>query len=386
MPVILFLATFDESYRAGLQALQQNHLAEARANLESAAKSGHGNARVWLALAQTYWKLKETGKADEAADRALSLSSGDAQVLRLLAVFYSEAGEWLKAGNTEADYALAAPNDRDALPRTMEWYLQARSPERAIAVATRSPGWEKRGDVRDQLGRAYSAASQMEPAAREFQAAIELNPYQESYYFDFANLLLQQQKFEPAIQTLLDARRNFDKSAQIELALGVAYYGLRRYREASAAFQRTIVLSPDVEQPYVFLGKMLDQIPDKLPELTRLFENFQKAHPQNYMGYLLHAKALLAQSSEPGLPETLLKRSSALNTRAAEPHFVFGILLQREHRFPDAAREFERAAALEPDDPATHYRLAQVYDRLGKREAATSERQRHAALMEAGRQ
>jgi len=386
--VILLLAaaaTFDESYRAGLQALQQNHLAEARTQLENAAKAEPRKGRVWLALAQTYWKLQEPTKAVAAAETAASLASGDAQLLKLLAVYYSETGQWLKAGDVLVGYAAAAPDDRSATARILDCYLQAHAPERAIRAGTSAPDWERRADIRSLLGKAYAELNRPESAATEFQAAIRLSPYQESYYFDFANDLLQRQQFEPAIHVLEDARRNFDKSPQLELALGVALYGLRRYSEAATAFQTTIALSPDLEQPYLFLGRILDQIPDKLPELTRLFETFEKAHPLSYVGYLLHAKALLAQSSDSELPESLLKKSCSLNPKIAESHFELGVLLQRKRHLPEAAVEFEAAAAIDPVDPATHYHLAQVYERLGKTDAALSQRRRHAELMGAGK-
>jgi tetratricopeptide (TPR) repeat protein len=319
---ILLLAaatTFDEAYRAGLMALQQNHLMEARTNLENAARLQEGDARVWLALAQTYRKLQEPAKANDAAEKAARLASGDPRILHLLGVFYAESGQ----------------------------------PDAAVT---------------------------------EFQAALRLSPYEESYAFDLANLLLQQQRFEAAIAVLVDARRKFNKSAQLELALGVGYYGLRRYEEAATAFRRTIALSPEVEQAYVFLGKMLDQIPADVPELTRLFENYEKAHPQSYVGYLLHAKGLLAQSLDTERAVGLLQRSSALNEKAAEPHFELGVRWQRQRKFAGAAAEFERAAALDPSDAPTHYHLAQVYDRLGKQDAATAEREQHARLMGTGRQ
>jgi Flp pilus assembly protein TadD len=52
-------------------------------------------------------------------------------------------------------------------------------------------------------------------------------------------------------------------------------------------------------------------------------------------------------------------------------------------RFADAAAEFERAVALSPSDAAAHYRLARDYDRIGKREAAQREREKHAQLVKA---
>jgi tetratricopeptide (TPR) repeat protein len=382
---LLFLAastTFDESYRAGLQALQQNRLAEAKTNLEQAATLQPANSRVWLALAQTYWKLQESAKAGETADRALKLANDDAQVLRLLAVFYSQSGQAVKSCDVQARLAAAAPDQRDALPGAMRCYLDAHVPERAVTIGSGNPGREDRADIRDLLGKANSAMKKWDAAAAEFQASIRLNPYEESYYFDLANCLLQQEKFEPAIKVLQDGRRKFDKSAQIELALGVAYYGLRRFPEAATAFQHTIALAPDIEQPYLFLGKMLDQIPAKVPELTLLFDAFEKAHPQNYAGYLLHAKALLAQSTSPELTEQLLKEACALNTVIPEPHLQLGILFERQQRFAEAAGEFESAARLDPADPVTHYHLARVYDRLGKHDAAVSERERHKHLLE----
>ena len=75
MVLALFLllaasATFEESFRAGLLALQRNDLNAAETNLEAAAKLAPDNGRVWVALAQTYWKLKQSVKADAAAAKA----------------------------------------------------------------------------------------------------------------------------------------------------------------------------------------------------------------------------------------------------------------------------------------------------------------------------
>ena len=86
----------------------------------------------------------------------------------------------------------------------------------------------------------------------------------ESLYFEAAQPLLQQGKFAEAIAILSAGTKYLKNSAQLELALGVAYYGLRRFDDAAGAFLRTIAIAPDIEQPYVFLGKFLDQIPAAL--------------------------------------------------------------------------------------------------------------------------
>ena len=82
-------ATFEESFRAGLLALQRNDLTAAETNLEAAAKLAPGNGRVWVALAQTYWKLKENVKADAAAAKAETLAPRDPLVQSSLAIYYA---------------------------------------------------------------------------------------------------------------------------------------------------------------------------------------------------------------------------------------------------------------------------------------------------------
>jgi tetratricopeptide (TPR) repeat protein len=316
-------ATFEESFRAGLLALQRNDLNAAVANLGDAAKLAPNNGRVWVALARTYWKLNERAKADEAAGKAATLASADSLVWSTLAIYYAESGQTVKAAGAQAKYSAMVPQDS---------------------------------------------------AAREKA---------ESLYFEAVQPLLQQQKFADAITILTTATGQLKNSAQLELATGVAYYGLRRFDEAAGAFLRTIAISPTIEQPYLFLGKFLGQIPNRLPEVTKQFVNYEAANPESATGYLLHAKALNAQSIEPETARKLLEKSISLNDRDASAHFELGCVLDRLQHYPEAANELEKAAQLDPADPATHYRLSRVYDRLNKPDAARLERERHSKLVEA---
>src|SRR6202021_2667153 len=102
-------------------------------------------------------------------------------------------------------------------------------------------------------------------AVPEFRRASQMRPYDEGFTFEEAQAYLHRQKFAEALKILQPARERCDKSAQIELATGVALYGLRRFPETIDSFLRTIQLAPDVEQPYVFLGRMIDQAEDKMP-------------------------------------------------------------------------------------------------------------------------
>ncbi len=324
--LLLLLAaasSFDDSFRAGLLALQRGDLAAAQTSLEASSKLAPRDGRVWVALSQTYWRQHKNADAEEAAGKAAMLAPEDPAVLQSLAIYYSETQQTLKAAQAQAKYSGKAPGNSGARDRAIELYFQAAQP------------------------------------------------------------LLDQQKFAEAEAVLKEGTARLPNSAQLELALGVACYGLRRFEEAADAFLRTIEIAPETEQPYTFLGKILDQIPGRLPQVAQRAAAYQAAHPESAVGYLLRAKALDAQSQEPETALRLLEKSLAIHDDDASAHFEKGTVLDRLRRFAEAAAEFERAAQLAPSDPATHYRLARDYDRIGKHEAAQAEREKHAQLVKA---
>ncbi len=305
--------------RSGLQAMGEGRFPEARSALESASQSAPSNPQVCLALTQLYARIKEEK------------------------------------------------------PRIA-------SSDRCVALAHRSPGWETKSTVRNYLGKLYLANAEFARAISEYREAVRINPYEESYRFDLAQALLNHEMFAEAAEVLEDAVKVFDRSAQLQLALGVAYYGQRRFPEAVNAFLRTIELAPDIAQPYVFLGRMIDQAGDKLPEVTRRFQEFQQAFPTNYLGSLLSAKAIAAASGDPKQEEALLRHSIELKSDSWESHYELGVVLEARHDFTSASQELQRSAELNPGISATHYHLARVYDRLDKPDAAARERELHLQL------
>ena len=321
--LLLFASGADDPFRAGLLALERGDLAAAQSNLEEARRLSPGDGRVWVALSQTYWKQHKNAGAEAAAAQAAALAPEDPAVLQGLTIYYSETGQTLKAARSAAKFSAKAPANIQARQRAEELYFAAAKP------------------------------------------------------------LLDAQKFAEAQTILLEAVARLPASAQLELALGVACYGLRRFNDAADAFLRTIEIAPETEQPYEFLGRFLDQIPDRLPQVAGRFAAYQAAHPDSAQACLLRAKVLDQQSIEPATALRLLQKSIALNAGDASAHLELGMLLDRLQRFAEAVPEFERAAALAPSDPAAHYRLARDYDRIGRHEAARAERAKHAALVKA---
>ena len=165
------------------------------------------------------------------------------------------------------------------------------------------------------------------------------------------------------------------------LALGVARYGQRRFDDAAAAFLQVIQIDPRIEQPYLFLGKMLDQAGTHLEKITKAFAAWEAGNPQNAQAQLLLAKVRLANDPQDAKAEALLRESILLDASNWEAHYELGVLLAAKRNFREAAAELSRASELDAKQPMPHYHLARVYDRLGEPERAKTEREMHQALV-----
>jgi hypothetical protein len=68
----------------------------------------------------------------------------------------------------------------------------------------------------------------------------------------------------------------------------------------------------------------MNQAHDKLPAISQRFVDYQERNPQSYLGYFLHAKALMAEFTEPEQAESLLRKSITRNGEYWESHYNLG--------------------------------------------------------------
>ena len=364
---------YDTLLQDGLVALHTNRTQEARSTLERAVKMKPDAGEAWAALAQVYARLNFTVSARNAAAKAETVGGKDPAVLRGLADYYAVAGDAAHAADYEQRYAVAA-RDPGALARAVRLRLEAKQPKVAIALAVKGLAAGDSAQLRGLLASAYEADKQPVRAINEYNRAILLDPYEEAYYFQLSQLLIDQENFATARQVLEAARKIFDKSPEIELALGTAYYGLKNYDQAGFAFLKTVTLAPQTPQAYTFLGRVLDQNTKWLPEITSAFASFAEAQPRQYLPQFLYGKALLLGGRDMAAAELRLRKSIALQDGFWESHYQLGILLQKKQQFPQAEAEFKKSVALGPRNPLPHQQLARLFELMGKPAEARMER------------
>ncbi len=352
LPLLLLLAIVPNPQEAsrllkeGLLALQANRLTEARDVLESAQKLSPSDPYVELSLAQTYWRLQNKTRALENAAQAGQHSADNPAIAQGLALFYLKVGDSLKA----------------------------------VVLARQAVNLHKTSARENLLGRAEVAAGNPAEGVTSLGAAYQEDPASAAFAFDYAQALLQQSDFTRAADVLSAALAMHGKEAQLQLALGVARYGQRRFEDAIDSFLRTIKLDSTVPQPYVFLGRLLDQAGSRLPEILSDYQSWYSLFPERFEPPLLLAKAELASNVDAEKIAQHLHESIERKADFWESHFVLGQLLAQGRKYQEAAAELERSCVLNPDSPMPHYHLARVYDRLGQAEKANEERAIHQRL------
>jgi tetratricopeptide (TPR) repeat protein len=353
-------------------ALDRGRAAEVRPYLEQSAGARPGDAAVWALLARTYWMLKDPAKAKTAAERAERSIAGSPVAQHALALYYAQSGNRKRAASLEGMYASSGKADALASARAAMLHFETGGYAEAVKFGAMTP---ERPEIALILARSEEALRHPDEALRWYGALVQLRPYDEESHSQLGQACLRMGRFQEAVNRLEASIRTFDKSPQLELALGVAYYGQRRFTEAGKRFLRVIELDPSIEQPYVFLAKMIDQLEPMLPEIRVRFAAWNRTETRNHYAPFVYAKIVKAEEAEPLLREAIRRQPAFW-----ESHFDLAGLLERRRDFAAAAAELEQSARFSPEEPSIQYRLSRVYARLGQAEKAAAARARHEKL------
>ena len=377
--VAVFLAMYALAFAqtdAAQAAFDAGRLTDARTMLAT-----RRDAASQALLARVYFQLKLPERATVAARLAETTGAHLPEVQHQLALYYAQSGQRQRAALWEGKFAQSPVADPPAALRAAMLYAELRQWPETTKFGRLALAKQDRPAVRRLLASAAEATGDALEAISQLRAVVAQLPYDEAAHSDLGQLLLRLGKFGDAATFLEEAQRKFDRSPAVELALGVAYYSQRRFADAGTRFLRVIELDGTVPQPYIFLAKMIDQLPGRVPEILARAEAWHRQERQSGFAPYVYARALQAAGIDDSQTKPLLLEAIRRDAKIWEFSFELGQLLERERDFPGAARAYESAATINDKIPEIHYRLARVYDRLGQPAKAERERLRHKQLL-----
>jgi len=242
-----------------------------------------------------------------------------------------------------------ARKDFPAAGRTLEGAL-ARKVEAASIYALPAVVYQKSGHIENAI-----------PAMR---LAIQLEPQSEKYRFQYGLLLTDLDAPAAAVIRINEALQSFPTSARLWLALGLANLKMNKTYEAAQAFNHAIELDPKFAQAYACLGMTRFDF-GQYGEAVRLYEQALQTEPKLAVVHYLIAETLLRQTAaDPARVEAHLKQAILMDASYAPARLALGMLYARSARLTEAAGEFERCIALDPNLAEAHYQLSRAYSRL----------------------
>jgi len=358
-----------------------NRKAEAIETLRAAYQLSPANLPIALALARLYL---ETGQVKLGRPIAGGLAKASTQ----------DAASELELGKLLLDYELedmAQDHLRKALkvdPRLQKVlcavatdYFKKQNYKAALkSLECFDPSTSNAGQWHGMMGYCRFKLEDSTLAAIELQKAIDIDPLNQDYVLELAEVFVANNNAMAAVALMETAAKVFGQSPQIWFGLGVAYLGDEKRSLAEAALRRCLELDPTLDLAYVVLGQSYKEA-GSWDQLTETSLRLIEVSPRNSMGYYYKALALQAspalKAADEAEIEKLLRKALDLNDRDPEPHYELAKLLLRQGKKDESVLALERIVQAWPDFGPAYYQLARLYREKGKIDQSNQAQKSH---------
>ena len=204
------------------------------------------------------------------------------------------------------------------------------------------------------------------PAQKEFEQALTLDPENDIAAYSLGEVFTRQNKWDRAVDPLLQAIKHNDKSARYHFKLGETYYHLEKYDMSRSELERTIALEKNYYMAHWLLGRIdyrdekVKEAAEQWTEACRLDPHFGK--PFFDLGKLYYewgdmsrAVTVLEQGAQYVKdPEDLTNIS-----------YMLGLAYDQLGQFDKSAKAYEAALEAKKDNMEARLQLGLAYYNKG---------------------
>ncbi len=254
--------------------------------------------------------------------------------------------------------------------QAIEGMITAGEYRKALSALEKMPSSPARRHL--LASKAYDGLDDPARAVAEAQAALDLEPRQESHHLQLAQIFMSRNTPQPAYEILSDAQQLFPDSLLVRLGKGLALKELLRYEEAEKELLECLRRKPDFALAFDGLGAVYLNA-KRFSDGLRAAERYAQDNPADFRGYYYLAAARDGLKLEGAETEALLRRAIRIRPEFAASHALLGKVLLEGGRGQEAARSLEEAVRLRPDYSPARYHLAAAYRKLGRAQDAERE-------------
>lgn len=369
----------------GLVYVAQSESERARSEFETAVRLNPESATALNNLATASVRAGRPADAATAWNRVLLLVPGDPVATQNLAKLYLSQNRVAAAIPLLESVRRADPHATDAGYNLALAYFVTGKLDPARAVAESLLRESDLGETHSLLGQIDEKQGRYIDAVNEFTAAARREA-SENNLFLWASELMLHRAYEPAITIYKRATAQYPDSPRLWIGLGMAQYSRGEYDDAIHSLLKGASLDPHDLRCYLFLSKAYLSAPSQADEVIDCFRRYAELEPQNARAQFYYAvglwkgRRLESATVDFRTVESLFQKAVALDGNDPQAHLQLGILYNDEGEYPKALPEFERALALDPNLPDAHFRLARYWFRVGDKSRGQAEMDRFREL------
>ena len=210
---------------------------------------------------------------------------------------------------------------------------------------------------------------------------------------------MQQGRYDEAISQLSDLAAKNPAMKGLSFELGTAYYRKADYIKAIDPFKSAVIEDPENKEAiqllglsYYLAGRPAEAIPHlekaqswypranvdasyilglcyiqtkNYPQARKSFARMFEVPAESAASYLFTARMLLRQEFDP-IAEEYAEKAIAIDPKLPLSHFFLGELHLYKSRVPEAIADFQKELAINPGHAPTYYKLADAYSRVQK--------------------
>ncbi len=386
--------------RAHLAALEGDY-PTALAILRDAIEDNPGSAFLHTSAGEIKLKIGQTQEALHYLNKAIQLEPSYRPPFVMIGSLMAAAGKDWEA----ADYLRKAvkldPSKEDAylhlaisLTRLFE-YEEAVSTLKTLVKLNNDSvlGYY-------YLGRTYSQMKLHRDAAGYFKKALELRPDFDQAAIDMAasyealgdypraieiyqqvvgndddkifvlqrliQLLIQQRRFDEALQYLKSAADSGYGGPEIMRKIGLIYLELEKYDEAIVTFEAMLSKDASAQQIRLYLGMALEE-KGELDAALLHFTHIPYDSLPVYQEAVGHIAYILKEQGKTEEAVAVLKKALVYYPQELELYFKLSSLYDALDRTNEGMALLNEAEKRFPDDPRLQFRIGVIYDKQGKR-------------------
>ena len=208
-------------------------------------------------------------------------------------------------------------------------------------------------------GAAALHQGQLDEAEKDFRAVIALDPQSSAAYVNLGVALMRRQRWSEALTALQRADQLHPAQAGVQLNIGLVYYRQNQFSNAIPALTEALRSNPGEPQASYLLGLcyfFTAQYQAASASLAPLWNT-----QQNNLNYLYVLTIAAGKSGDDVLQKQSFDRMLELGRDQPEFHLYIGKAWLAQNNAAEALKEFNMAAAANPNLPMVHHFLGRTY-------------------------